>query len=221
MQEHLEKELLQAGATVVGFALLKGALSQEIAHLEYAVSIGVDRNLNEATLRLLRALQKKAAITLRKGGHRYLCIPPDSDRISNTFVSKLYPLFTHKVAATSAGIGWIGRNGLLISPHYGPRLSLATVLTDAPLEVGIPVEASRCGKCGLCVEFCPSGAITGKEWSRYDPFVELIRLEKCSSHKKHVRAVNGKPSCGLCINICPYGRQDNKKKQLEALVIAG
>ncbi len=216
MNDVLRKELLHSGAVVVGFASLKGILGREIAHLDRAVSIGVNRNLNEDTVELLLFLQKKTSKLLKERGHRYLCIPPDSDRIRNTFVSKLYPLFTHKVAATSAGLGWIGKNGLLISPEFGPRLSLATVLTDAPLEAGTPMEFSKCGDCRLCLEFCPSEAIVGGYWSRKEPFVELVRKEKCASHKKNAKALDGKPNCGLCINICPYGRKKGKSKSKAA-----
>jgi epoxyqueuosine reductase len=210
MNDVLREELLGSGAVVVGFACVKGILGKEIAHLERAVSIGVDRNLNEDTVNLLLALQKKAARLLKNGGHRYLCIPPDSDRIRNTFVSRLYPLFTHKIAATSAGLGWIGKNGLLISREFGPRLSLATVLTDAPLETGTPMEFSQCGECRLCLEFCPSEAITGEHWSRSEPFVELVQQGKCELHKRNTKTLKGKPNCGLCINICPYGRKKHK-----------
>ena len=213
MREEIGKELLRAGASVVGFALVKEALAGEISHLERAVSIGVDRNLNEATVKLLIALQKKTAELLKRQGYRHLCIPPDSDRISKTYVSKLYPLFNHKAAATLAGLGWIGKNGLLISRTYGPRLSFATVLTDAPLEVDEPVVSGQCGECSLCVEHCPSAAITGNQWTRLDPFIELIVKDSCRSHKKTRRPVNGKPNCGLCINICPYGRKKEEKEE--------
>lgn len=212
MEKALREELLKSGATVVGFALLRGLLGDEIAHLEMAVSIGVDRKLNEDTICLLGILQRKAARFLKMKGYRYLSIPPDSDRVNGTFISKLYPLFTHKMAATSAGLGWVGRNGLLINPYYGPRLSLATVLTDAPIQADTPIEFSLCGDCNLCMNFCPSDAITGEEWSRYEPFVELVRLDKCHSHKKNSKRLEGKPNCGLCINICPYGRKSYKDK---------
>ncbi len=207
MTSHIEKKLLKSGATVVSFAMIKEALSSDIAHLERAISIGLDRSLNEETIRILAEIQKKTAQYLKRNGYRYLSIPPDSDRKNGTFISKLYPLFTHKIAATSAGIGWIGRNGLLISPVYGPRLSLATVLTDAPLKVSLPVEFSLCGDCRLCVEYCPSNAISGNDWSRYDPYIELVRFNNCINHKKRSRSVKGRPNCGLCINICPYGRR--------------
>jgi len=206
MKTSLRKELHDLGATVVGIAALKGFLSGEIAHLDKAVSIAVDRRLNEDTLSLLTKLQKRAVRSLKARGYRTLAIPPDSDRKKGTFVSKLYSLFNHKMAATSAGIGWIGKNGLLISVDFGPRLSLATVLTDAPLEPDQPMEHSLCGDCLLCKQYCPSGAITGAEWSRSAPFVELVRLSDCRSHKTTKRATDGKPNCGLCINICPYGR---------------
>lgn len=207
----LKEYLMGEGATVVGYAEVDEALPSEIAHLSKAISIGVDRSLNIDTIVRLGNLQKKAEKFLRKRGFRFLCIPPDSDRINGTFVSKLYGLFSHKVAATCSGLGWIGRNGLLINPRYGPRLSLVTVLTDAPLEPDSPIEESLCGECRLCVQMCPSGALSGEEWSRENPFPELIDFSKCATHKENSRAVAGKPNCGFCINICPYGRRHPKE----------
>jgi len=208
MKTSLQKELLDAGATVVGIADLRGYLSGEISHLGRAVSIGVDRKLNENTVALLSKLQRRTVRFLKARGHRALAIPPDSDRKQGTFISKLYSLFNHKMAASSAGMGWVGKNGLLINPHHGPRLSLATVLTDARLAADVPIELSSCGSCTLCIEHCPSNAITGAAWSRQSPFVELVRLDVCRSHKTDKRKTEGKPNCGLCINICPYGRKN-------------
>lgn len=207
MKTSLRRELLDHGATVIGIASLQGLLGNELSHLDRAVSIGVDRKLNEDTLSLLGKLQKRTVRFLKARGHRTLAIPPDSDRKKGTFISQLYSLFNHKMAATSAGLGWIGKNGLLVSIDHGPRLSLVTVLTDAPLRPDPPMEYSLCGGCMLCVSYCPSHAITGVEWSRSSPFVELVRLSACRSHKAIKRAVVGKPNCGLCINICPYGRK--------------
>jgi ferredoxin len=215
MKTSLMRELLDHGATIVGVADLRGYLSGEIAHLDRAVSIGVDRRLNEDTLSLLVKLQKRAVRFLKARGHRTLAIPPDSDRKNGTFISKLYSLFNHKMAATSAGLGWIGKNGLLINPDYGPRLSLATVLTDARLSPDVPMEYSLCGDCTLCMQYCPSQAITGAEWSRLSPFVELVKLGACRSHKAAKRAMDNKPNCGLCINICPYGRSITEVRSAE------
>jgi epoxyqueuosine reductase QueG len=208
MNGALREELLGRGAAVVGYAVLTGLLGAEIAHLDRAVSIAVARRLNEDTLGILARLQKQAVWQLKVQGYRTLALPPDSDRRKDTFVSRLYELFNHKMAATSAGIGWVGMNGLLINPKHGPRLTLATVLTDAPLAAGPPVERSGCGSCTLCRDHCPSGAITGAEWSRSKPFVELVRLGECRGHKAAGRQTAGKPNCGLCITVCPYGRKN-------------
>jgi NAD-dependent dihydropyrimidine dehydrogenase PreA subunit len=197
----LRDELLGQGAAVVGYAVLTGYLGDEIAHLDRAVSIAVARRLNEDTLGILTRLQKRVVRQLKAQGHRTLALPADSDRKKGTFVSKLYSLFNHK-------------NGLLISPEHGPRLTLATVLTDAPLPPDVPVETSRCGACTLCRDHCPSQAITGAEWSRRKPFVELVRLGQCRGHKAAGRQVAGKPNCGLCITVCPYGRKNISKERV-------
>ncbi len=212
MKDALKSLLQQLGATVVGVASIEDYVNGDIGHLTRAVSIGLDGNLREHTLDKLNSLQKKAARHLKRKGYRYLCIPPDSDRITDRFVSKLYPLVTHKMAATCAGIGWIGRNGLLISPRYGPRLSLATVLTDAPLPPDAPMARSLCGDCRLCEEHCPSGAITGESWSRDEPYPDLIETALCRSHKAERRAVAGRPNCGLCLAICPHGRMQRSRQ---------
>lgn len=207
LSEALREALLSKGASAVGFADVTEAVRGEISHLKRAVSIMINRNLNRETVRTLMNLQNITVQYLKEWDYRYLCIPPDSDRQKGSFISRLYPLFTHKIAATSAGLGWIGKNGLLISPLYGPRISLATVLTDAPLMVDEPIEVSQCGGCNFCRDYCPSKAITGKEWSRDEPYVELVRIGLCNAYKRKIRTLEAKPNCGLCINICPHGRK--------------
>lgn len=184
------------------------ALGAEIAHLRTAVSIGVDRKLNKDTVALLGNLEQETVRWLRDMGYRYLAIPPDSDRVNSTYVSKLYGLLSHKAAATCSGLGWIGKNGLLINSRYGPRLTFATVLTDAPLEADKPIDTSECGQCSLCVQHCPAEAISGTEWSRETPFPNMIDHARCRKHKEASRRTFNKPNCGLCINICPYGRKN-------------
>jgi epoxyqueuosine reductase len=63
--------------------------------------------------------------------------------------------FSHKMAATRAGLGWIGKTDLLVSEKFGPRIRLATVLTNHRFDnLGMPITESRCGIC-ICV--CPQG----------------------------------------------------------------
>lgn len=193
-------------ADVVGFADVSNVVSGDISHMKRAISIGLNKKLTLDTIKALEALQKEVALFLKRNGFKYLSIPPDSDRKKDRFISRLYPLFTHKIAATCAGLGWIGRNGLFISPVFGPKISLGTVLTDAPLRPGSPITRSLCNHCDLCVRYCPAGAISGKDWSVEDPYATFVDVEKCNSYRKKMREIENKPNCGLCINICPYGR---------------
>ncbi|MEJ2682839.1 MAG: 4Fe-4S double cluster binding domain-containing protein [Candidatus Sulfobium sp.] len=207
LKEYLKGE----GATLVGVGDVTRALTEEIAHLNRGIAIAVNRSLNRTTVDLLSRLQDLTEGWLRERGFRALAIPADSDRVTGTFISRLYKLFSHKVAATCSGLGWVGKNGLVINHDYGSKLTWATVLTDAPLEVDRPSTVSRCGDCNLCVKHCPSGAIKGQLWSSGEPLKEMVAYEKCRSLKKDRLLLNGKPNCGLCITICPYSRNDRRK----------
>ena len=170
------------------------------------IALAVDRGMSGETVKILSGYQEIVEEWLCVRGFRSLAIPPDSDRRGDKYITRLYRLFSHKAAATCSGLGWIGKNGLIINGRYGSKLSWASVLTDAPLDVDAPVTESQCGECELCVKHCPSGAISGNVWSRREPMKELVRYDRCRSLKGERRALEGKPNCGLCIAICPYSR---------------
>ncbi len=183
------------------------ALAHDIIHLNRGIALAVNRGLGRETIEMLMKLQKAAEAWLKEQGFRTLLIPPDSDRIKGKYITKLYKFVSHKTVATCSGLGWIGKNGLIINKQYGSKLSWATVLTDAPLEADSPVTESQCGDCDLCVKHCPSGAVTGNIWSRGEPLKSIVNYEKCRSLKKERRLFEEKPNCGLCVTICPYSRQ--------------
>lgn len=207
METRTLKEYLKGeGATLVGVGDISRALTQEIIHLNRGIAIAVNRSLNRTTVDLLSRLQDLTVCWLRERDFRALAIPADSDRITDTFISRLYKLFSHKMAATCSGLGWVGKNGLVINREYGSKLTWATVLTDAPLRADRPITASQCGECDLCVKHCPSGALRGIHWSAGDPLREMVAYEKCRSLKKNRLLLKEKPNCGLCSTICPYSR---------------
>lgn len=117
----------------------------------------------------------------------------------------LRTLLPQKTIAVMSGAGWIGKNNLLITPAYGPALTLGTVLTDAPLPTAStqPVE-SKCGTCRICTDICPMKAIYGKAWEKHIPREERIDVHKCTT-------------CLKCMVHCPYTRKYlNHQKQKSA-----
>ena len=112
--------------------------------------------------------------------------------------------------AIDAGLGQLGRHGLLITPEYGSNVRLAKILTDMPLDPDSPIDfgiSDFCENCFLCADHCPSEAIshgvqtigcsqvTGnsgvKKW--------YIQGERCLTFWQK----NG-ASCANCIAVCPF-----------------
>ncbi|WP_406656866.1 4Fe-4S double cluster binding domain-containing protein [Methanolobus sp. ZRKC2] len=129
-----------------------------------------------------------------------------------------------KIAATLAGLGFIGHNTQVITPEYGPRVRWMTVLTDAELEPDEPftrdlcAEQPLCQEKSLCVKSCPYQAIIPGPSQGVEPGKKLI-YDKCvvshefdkevsSQHEKYIRRITdrGFMECTICNLICPYGK---------------
>jgi ferredoxin len=123
--------------------------------------------------------------------------------------------------ARDAGLGEIGRNGLLITPKYGPAVRLGAVTTDIPLKVDkrldVKVEGF-CEICGLCSKGCPMQAIPMGKRSMIDGELRWqINQEKCYSFWRKIGT-----DCGLCMKNCPFGNgidlMDLKEHESEELM---
>jgi epoxyqueuosine reductase len=109
---------------------------------------------------------------------------------------------SHKEVARRAGLGWIGRNNLLVTPKYGSRIRLVTILTDLPLRSDQPLERD-CGACRRCVELCPAGAIAEKP-SEFD---HIKCYEQLGQFKKGLNL--GHYICGICVKACDLTAIEN------------
>jgi len=101
--------------------------------------------------------------------------------------------FSFKYAAVQAGLGIIGKNGLVLTPAYGPRIKLSVVISEAPLEGDNIAVEDLCDDCEICIKVCPSGALkepVGDSRPNYDRFV------CCSFYTAN-------EGCGLCMGKCP------------------
>jgi epoxyqueuosine reductase len=112
-----------------------------------------------------------------------------------------------KIWAELAGLGWVGHNGLLITPRFGSWVLLATLITDLELAFDSP-HPHRCGGCRACLPACPTAAILGDgridarrclaNWTieTRGPIPEPIRDAAAQRHF----------GCDLCQEVCPWNR---------------
>ncbi|MGB1249145.1 MAG: reductive dehalogenase [Candidatus Promineifilaceae bacterium] len=118
--------------------------------------------------------------------------------------------------AIQAGLGEYGKNGLLITEKFGPRVRLGKVFTDMPLSHDRPIRFGVnefCNQCNRCVKGCPVKAIRGGEPSAEQFNQSNIRGvvkwsvdgEKCF---KYWAAQNS--DCSICIRVCPYNKDYSK-----------
>jgi len=99
----------------------------------------------------------------------------------------------HKTIARLAGLGWIGKHNLLVTPEYGSAICLCTVLTDAPIttqEVEAPLS-SQCGRCGVCQAICVDNVIKGKAWDVSTSRDGVLDVYQCTT-------------CFKCVVHCPW-----------------
>jgi epoxyqueuosine reductase QueG len=231
LQSKLEKEALTMGAAYFGVADLSLTQQGSVMPLEHkfilrystAISIGVP--LNTSIVDTIG--DQNDPLTLRAYySHVYHNISPFINEITDHIYCSLmdegysampvpatetidtdnqYSLFSHKMVANLAGLGWIGKSCLLITADRGPRVRWGTVLTNAQLEVGKPVE-TKCGKCSICVEACPAGAFKGRNFMLSEGREMRMSAQKCLDFLLERRRDIGVSACGQCVYICPWGK---------------
>jgi epoxyqueuosine reductase QueG len=136
---------------------------------------------NGILARELAMMGYKIAKFLRHQGWTALHLPPAAQ--DGRF--RTAP-FYHMPAMYLAGMGTLGLNCSILTPEFGPRVYVTSIITDCPLPAGRSMVDDLCERCGLCVENCPIGAIDGNGWK--NPFA-------CASYG----------CCSTCIAICPVG----------------
>jgi reductive dehalogenase len=115
--------------------------------------------------------------------------------------------------AIDAGLGQLGRNGLLITPEYGPRVRICKVYTDLPLEPDRPVDfgvTEFCKGCRLCAEACEVDAISFEREPGWEPACKSsnpgARKWYIDGEKCYVYWCDNGTDCSTCISVCPFNR---------------
>jgi epoxyqueuosine reductase len=187
--------------------VLPHAIVDQLPHRSHrAVAVNYRHHGYEVINQRLDFLVSRMSSEIQRAGFRALPIPA-AKRIDD---ERLFAVFSQKLAAHLAGLGWIGKSCLLVTPEEGPRVRWATVLTDAPLGVtGKPME-ERCGSCNQCVDVCPVHAFTGEPFRASEPREKRFDASKCDRYFEAMKKKDAELAvCGMCLYVCPYGKERN------------
>jgi epoxyqueuosine reductase len=190
-------------AISIGIALLHPIVDQLPRRAERAVAVEYRSHAYEVVNARLDFVTSRLGSALQHAGFQALPIPA-SKRVDD---ERLCAAFSHKLAAHLAGLGWIGKSCLLITPENGPRVRWATLLTDAPIDPTGKSMKERCGDCTACVDICPVQAFTGRPFRKSEPRETRYDAAKCEQYFDSLRAQNPEMGvCGMCLYVCPYGK---------------
>lgn len=167
--------------------------------------------LYNTTNRYLDEAAYRVANVLNELGYRAHFFPRDCYGDISVLVKKPEAAFSHVFAGKYAGLGTIGMNHTLLTPKYGPRIRLVSVITDAKVRADPMLEKELCIHCRRCVSACPTRAFTPI------PKETIARMDKHRCALYHQQLKNDfRYPCGVCTAVCPVG-EDWKKYKGEAV----
>ncbi|KAF5086161.1 Epoxyqueuosine reductase [anaerobic digester metagenome] len=132
-------------------------------------------------------------------GYPSVSIPRDGYGDIKTLLVQPLAFFSHRHAAVLAGLGTFGRNNMVLTKKWGPRVRFGTVLTGAELESDPLISSSLCTTCNACIRACPVYALSEDDYPE-----SLTDKAACANRSADLNKHFLSP-CGICIKVCPVG----------------
>jgi epoxyqueuosine reductase len=112
-----------------------------------------------------------------------------------------------RAVAARAGLGWYGKNACIIVPGHGSWVMLGELLLDLDLEPDEPLD-KHCGRCGICLDRCPTGAIVAPYTIHTPSCISFQTIEQRGAIPRELRPHLGDWvfGCDVCQEVCPYTR---------------
>lgn len=116
--------------------------------------------------------------------------------------------------AQAAGLGWIGKNTCLISPHQGSYFFLAEIFSDLPLEPSSPFTPNHCGICRRCIENCPTQCILPNHTIDSQRCISYLTIENKGAIPLKLRPniQNWVFGCDICQLVCPWNTHHHQRQ---------
>lgn len=142
--------------------------------------------------------------------------------IPNRYYTDTGPIL-EKEFAVRGGLGWVGKNGLLINPQLGSYLFLAEILVGLPLEADEPFSADLCGSCTRCIDACPTHAILPNRTVDANLCISYLTIEHRGAIPPDLREEIGDWvfGCDICQSVCPWNRRPPEEGNLAFAPRAG
>jgi epoxyqueuosine reductase len=142
---------------------------------------------------------------------RDLCVFLDQlagRRLNSRGFTDTAPILERELASR-AGLGWIGRNSMLIHPALGSFFYLAEILTGLDLPPDPPFAADRCGTCHRCRDACPTGCILPDRTIDARRCIAYWTIEHRGTIPEDMRPAIGRSvfGCDICQSVCPWNRK--------------